>query len=235
MAMKFKINKAAYDALADNMKAEYVAGDTEGEFVLDVSGLPTPEDVGPIKRALAKEKETVKTLKGEKDELQAKIDAAPDVAKLTADHEKQVGKYKSFTEKTLLDGTANTIAGKISTVPALMAKAIRERLTVDLDGDEPVVRVKGADGKVDANLTPEKLQQEFVANKDYKAIIIASSASGGGAPKPTIKPGGAGGPTVGEQSGNDQKPFDFAKATPQELAAHITAQKAAKAEAEGAA
>lgn len=226
MAMKFKINKAAYEKLSPEFKSEYSAGEGDDEFVLDVAGLPAAEDVGPIKRALAKEKETVKTLKGEKDTLQAQIDAAPDVVALTKKHEAEVAKYKNFTEKTLLDGTATTLATKISTVPSLMAKAIKDRLVVDLDGDEPTVRIKGADGKVDANLTTEKLSQEFVANKEYAAIVIGSKASGGGAPKPTAKPQGGGAPLVGEQAAEK---FDFAKASPQELAAHITATKEAAA------
>ncbi len=233
MAIKFNINKAAYDALSDDMKSNYIAGDKDGEFILDVSGLPQGEDVGPIKRALDKEKATVKTLKSEKDALQATIDAAPDVAALEKKHATEVGKYRSFTEKTLLDGTAKDIATKISTVPALMAKEIKSRLEVDLSGDEPVVKFRGADGKVDPALTAEKLQQEFVANKDYATIIIGSKASGGGAPKPTVKPLGGGAPKVGEQAEGD-KPFNWATASPQDIAAKIASDKAAKAEAESA-
>lgn len=231
MAIKFKINKAAYDALSDEQKALYMVGDSDGEYVLDVTDLPKPEDVGPIKRALETEKQKSKTLKGEKDSLQAQIDAMPDVPALEAKHAKEVAKYKNFTEKTLLDGTADRIATKISTVPALMSKAIKERLVVDLDGDEPTVRVKGADGKVNADLTVEKLQQEFVANKDYSTIIIGSKASGGGAPPAPVKPLGGGAPKVGEQ-GDKPAPFDYARAKPAEMVAHIQAQKAAKAEAE---
>lgn len=232
MAIKFKISKSAYDALSDELKGNYSVGESDNEYVLDVEGLPKGEDVGPIKRALEKERATNKTLKGEKDTLQAQIDAMPDVPALEAKHAKEVAKYKTFTEKTLLDGTANSMASKISTVPSLMAKAIKERLVVDLDGDEPTVRIKGADGKVDANLTPEKLSQEFVANKEYAAIVIASKASGGGAPKPAAKPLGGGAPKVGEQPGNDDKPFNWATATPQDIAARISANKAASAEAE---
>ncbi len=227
MAIKFKINKAAYDGLSDEQKALYMVGDTEGEYVLDVTDLPKAEDVGPIKRALATEKEKVKTLTGEKATLQATIDAAPDVAALTAKHEKEVAKYKSFTEKTLLDGTATGIATKISTVPSLLSDKVKSRLVVDLDGDEPVVRVLGKDGKVDKDLTPEKLQQEFVANPEFKTIIIGSKASGGGAPPAPVKPLGGGAPKA-DENGQPAK-FDFAKASPQELAAHITATKEAAA------
>lgn len=231
MALKFTINKAAYDALPDAVKSEYIAGEKDGEFQLDVSGLPQGEDVGPVKRALESERTKNKALKGEKDALQATIDAAPDVAALEAKHAKEVGKYKTFTEKTLLDGTANTLAAKISTVPALMSKELKGRMEVDLTGDEPIVRFKGADGKVDPNLTAEKLSAEYVANKDFSTIIIGSKASGGGAPKPTIKPQGGGAPLVGEQ-GQGDKPFNWATASAAEIAAKIGTDKAAKAEAE---
>jgi hypothetical protein len=232
MAIAFKINKAAFDALSDDQKSNYIAGDKDGEYVLDVTGLPTPEDVGPVKRALESERAKNKTLKGEKDALQAQIDAAPDVEALKKTHETEIGKYKSFTEKTLIDGTAMTIANAVSNSPKLLASQIKDRLVVDLSGDEPKVQIKGKDGNVDAAMTIEKLQSEVVANPDFKAIIVASKATGGGAPKPGIKPLGGGAPKAGEQSEGD-KPFNFATASGPELAAHMKVKKAAQAEANG--
>ena len=52
MALKHKINKAAYDKLSDELKAEYMVGETDGEFVLDVTGLPEAPDVGRDGRRL---------------------------------------------------------------------------------------------------------------------------------------------------------------------------------------
>lgn len=224
MALKFIINKAAYDALSDEMKSEYIAGDKDGEYNLDVTGLPTPEDTGPLKRALDAEKTKYKTLKGQHDELKTKLDGMPNIEELNANHEKQIGKYKAFTEKTLIDGTAMELATKVSSAPKLLAKDLRDRFAVDLTGDEPKLQIKGADGKVSDDMTLDKLRQEVVANPDYKNIIIASKGSGGGAPKnPTNKPGGGGAPAEGEQQ---QQP-DLSKMAGADLAARIKARKEA--------
>lgn len=227
MALAFKINKKTFDALSDDMKAEYIAGDKDGEFVLDVQGLPEPEDTGPLKRALESEKTKYKTLKAERDDLKSKVDNAPDVEALKTQHEQEVGKYKNFTEKTLIDGEANKLAARISTAPALLAPIIKARLVADLSGDEPVTKVKGPDGKVSDDFTIEKLSSELVANKEYAAIIVGSKASGGGAPKNTsIKPLGGGAPKDGEP------PVDLSKLKGAALVEHLKAQKAASQEAQ---
>lgn len=229
MAMKFKINKAAYDKLTPEFQGEYIAGDKDGEYVLDVSDLPQGEDVEPVKRALASEREKNKTLTTKNRELQTAIDSAPDVAALTAEHEKTTGKLKTFAEKTLVDNAALALATKISTSPSLLLPHIRSRLVADMSGDEPVTKVLGADGKP-GDLTIEKLGEEFVANKDFAAIIKASNGSGGGTPpKPTIKPLGSGmQPNGGEQADTN---VDLSKLGAGDLAARIQAKKDAKAAA----
>lgn len=228
MALKFKINKSAYDALSDDMKNEYIAGDKDGEFVLDVTDIPQGEDVGPIKRALESEKAKSKTLKGDLDAAKATIAEFPDVEALKKTHEGEVGKFKTFAEKTLVEGKALELATKISTVPTLLAKTIAERIVVDTTGDVPVAKIKGADGKI-SDMTFDALGQEFVANKDYASIMIGSKASGGGAPKVPAKPLGGGAPKDGEQSG-DKAP-SFATMNPKDLAGHIRERKAAEAAA----
>jgi hypothetical protein len=61
MALKFVLTAAAYAALSDEVKPLYIAGDKDGEMKLDVTGLPEPEDTGPLKRALeAKRRRTRK-------------------------------------------------------------------------------------------------------------------------------------------------------------------------------
>jgi hypothetical protein len=229
MAMKFKINKAAYDKLSDEFKGEYIAGDKDGEYVLDVSDLPQGEDVEPVKRALASEREKNKSLTTKVRELQTTIDSAPDVAALTAEHEKTTGKLKTFAEKTLVDNAALALATKISTSPSLLLPHIRSRLVADMSGDEPVTKVLGADGKP-GDLTIEKLGEEFVANKDFAAIIKASNGSGGGTPpKPTIKPLGSGmQPNGGEQADAN---VDLSKLPAKDMAARIAERKAAAAAA----
>lgn len=225
MALKYLLASAAYNALSDEQKELYIAGDKDGEYVLDVTDLPKGEDVGPIKRALETERNNGKALKKQLDEANAKIAEFPDVEALKKTHKEETGKLSKFVDKSLRDGVALALATKISTAPALLAPKIAERLKVDMTGDEPTTVILGKDGKPDAEMTIEKLQQEVVANPEYKAIIIASKATGAGRPaSPTIKPPGGGMPTQeGEQP-------NLAKMDPKALAERLQAQKAAAAQ-----
>jgi hypothetical protein len=131
-----------------------------------------------------------------------------------------------FVDKTLKDSVALSLATKISTAPALLTPKIAERLSVDMSGDEPKTVILGKDGKPDPEMTIEKLQQEVVANPEYKAIIIASKASGaGGAARPLVKPLGGGMPAQDGEQG-----FDASKAAPKDLAAKIKERKEAQAQ-----
>lgn len=225
MALKYLLSSTAFNALDDGQKELYKAGDKDGEYVLDITGLPEPEDTGPLKRALQAEKDAHKETKAKRDEYKATIDGFPNVDELKATHEAEKGKLAKFADKTLKDSVANGIAAKISTAPSLLAPKIAERIAVDMTGDEPVTVFLGKDGKPDAALTVEKISEEFVANPEYKAIIIASKASGGGAPaKPSFKPLGGGAPQ-GEPAN-----FDAARAKPGALVEHLKAKKAAQAQ-----
>lgn len=226
--LAFKINKNKFEALSDEVKKEYIAGDSDGEFVLDVGGLPTPEDTGPLKRALESEKTKSKDLKSKLDDANLKLSEAPNIDELKATHDKEVGKYKTFTEKTLIDSAALKLATEISNSPVVMAKIIKERLATDLTGDEPKTVILGPDGKPSADFTIDKLKTELLATKDYSNILLGSKASGGGAPKLPVKPGGGSTPT-GEQSADTP---NLSKMSPSDLAAHLKAKKAADAGAE---
>jgi hypothetical protein len=225
MAVKFKINQAQYDALPDELKKEYVAGDGDGEFVLDVNGLPEPEDTGPLKRGLEAEKTKSKDFKRQLDEAKAKLADVPDVEAINKKHAEDTAKLSGFVTKTLKDSVAQGLAAKISTAPTLLAPKIADRIAVDMTGDEPRTVILGKDGKPDAEMTLEKLQQEVVANPEYKSIIIASKASGGGAPIGSIKPLGGGAPKADEQG-----KFDASVASGKDLAAHLAAKKEAAAQ-----
>lgn len=217
MALRHKISKSQFDALSDDVKKEYMADGSD--YVLDVVGLPEVEDVGPLKRANERLKEDLKKAKETATDLQAKIDAAPNVDAINAEHAKVTKKLTDFTEKTLKQSVAESIAAEISTAPKLLVKHLVERITVDLTGDEPKSVILGTDGKASA-LTPEQLGQEFVANKDFASIIKASKASGGGAPStPTPKPLGGGAP-----AGDQQQPANLATMPGADLAARIKAR-----------
>ncbi len=231
MALKKKITKEEFDKLSDVLKAEYKADGND--YVLDVDG---DEDTGALKRAKDREKQRADDLDKQIKELQKKLDDLDtndarkrgDIDTLTKSYEKKIedlkaelngklSKSQEFAKKTLLDGTAMKLATKISTVPGLMAKAIKDRLAVDFEGDEPTLRILDNEGKISA-LKIEDLEKEFLTNKEFASILIGSKASGGGAPK--------GGSKIG--SAEDGKPVMLSTLKPGDLAARIKAQKEAQ-------
>lgn len=239
MALKKKLTKEEHAKLSAELKAEYIE-DGDG-FRLDVAG---EEDTGALKRAKDREAQLRREAEEKLREAQAQLDALGsddarkkgDIATLEKSWQKKledattaanakISKLTAHTTKTLLDGTAHQIAAKISTVPALMAKAVRERLTVDFEGDEPTLRILDASGKPSA-LTLEQLSQEFVANKEFSSIIVGSKATGGGAAKDGFakRNGGA------TQNDDSNKPASLATMNPRELAEQIKAKREANKE-----
>ena len=94
---------------------------------------------------------------------------------------------------------------------------IKARLQADFEGDAPVTRILDKEGKVSA-MTVEELSAEFVANKDFSAIITASKASGGA--------GRSSNQNGGSAANQSDKPADLASMNPAQLAEHIKASKA---------
>lgn len=236
MALARKINKDQYEKLADNIRFEYVAdGDS---YVLQTTG---DEDVGPLKRANQRLKDQIATLETANDDLAGKLERIEknparkqgDIDALERQWEKdkeaavgevqaKLDKANGFIRSTMLENAAQALAEKISTSPAIIRPHIERRLSVDIDGDSPNVKVLDKDGKA-ASLTIEKLGEEFVANKDFSAIIRVTKASGG-AGSPSSNGGAAN--TPAKQQGVDDKPVDLSKLSPQAMAEHITAKKA---------
>lgn len=228
MALKRKISKEEYEKLPESLATEYIE-DGEG-YRLDVDG----DDNGALKRAKDREsqlrKDAEKRLKELEDKLssiegddarkkgdiatlekawQKKIEDAETAAKLKID------KLADYTKKSLVDVVATSIAAKISTSPALMLPHIKQRLQADLEGEAPKTVVLDKDGKPSA-MTIDELSNEFVANKDFSAIIIGSKASGSAGDK-TRK-------ASGHQNGANDK-IDLSKMNPKDLADHIKSQK----------
>lgn len=236
MALKKKITKEQFEKLSELLKAEYVEKD--GEYVLDIDG---EEDTGALKRAKDREVQLRKDAETKARELEERLNAIEGddarkkgdiqtlekswqkkVSETEAQYKARIDKLTGYTTKTLIDGTAGQIAGKISKVPGLMARAIRDRMTVDFDGDEPTLRILDAQGKPSA-LTLDELQAEFVANPEYADIIIGTKASGGG----TAKDGRQ---TVGSAAfSGDGKPRNLASMNPKELAELISQKRNEKA------
>lgn len=231
MALKKKLSKAEYDKLSDAIKAEYIE-DGDG-FRLDIDG---DEDTGALKRAKDREAQLRRDAEAKLREAQEELDRINgddarkkgDIATLEkswqkklddtkAEYEGKVSKLTTHTTKTLVDNVATQIATKISNAPALLLPHIKSRLQADFEGDAPVTRVLDKDGKPSA-MTVEELAAEFVANKDFSAIITASKASGGAGRSSNQNGGGA--------PNNSDKPADLASMNPAQLAEHIKASKA---------
>lgn len=227
MALRHKITKAQYDALSDELKTEYIAGEKDGEFILDVTGLPEPEDTGPLKRTIESLRNEVKGLKDDKSKLSQQIADMPDVEALKKQHATETAKLTNFVNESLVDKEAFALASRISTAPALLAPIIAKRLTADLSGDKPTTKILGSDGKV-ADITMEKLGEEFVANKEFAAIIKTSAGRGSGASLNKDRGPGSGMLPAG-QGDNQQQAFNAATAKPADLAARIKARKEAAA------
>ncbi|QEG09326.1 head scaffolding protein [Xanthomonas phage vB_Xar_IVIA-DoCa1] len=233
MALKKRITKEEHSKLTDALKFEYVE-DGDG-FRLDVDG---DEDTGPLRRAKDREaqlrRDAEKRAKEAEDRL-AELEGDDarkkgDIATLEKswqkklddqknEYEGKIGKLTTHTTKSLVDNVALSIATKISNAPAIILPHIRARLQADFEGDEPKTRILDKDGKPSA-MTIDELSAEFVANKDFSAIITGSKASGG-AGKPSQNGGGA-----PKNPGQSDKPADLSKMNPQELAAHLKEAKA---------
>lgn len=233
MALKKKLTKEEHAKLSDALKAEYIE-DGDG-FRLDVDG---DEDTGALKRAKDREAQLRKDAEKEAKELRERLESIEgddarkkgDIATLEKswqsklekqreEYEAKVSKLTSHTTKTLVDNVASQLAHKISNAPAIIMPHIKSRLIADFESDTPVTRVLDKDGKPSA-LTIDELANEFVANKDFSAIITASKASGG-AGKPSQNGGGA-----PKFNGQSDKPADLSKMNPAELAAHLKEAKA---------
>jgi hypothetical protein len=232
MALKAKITKEQFAKLPADIQAEYVEdGDS---YKLDVEGL---EDTGALRRAKDRESQGRKDAEAALREAQEELERINgddarkkgDIATLEkswqkklddqkADYEGKVAKLTSHTTKSLVDNVALSVATKISNSPQLLIPHIRARLQANFDGDEPVTVVLGKDGKP-STMTVDELSAEFVANKDFSAIIVGSKASGG-ASKPSTSGGGA------PNNGNNDKPADLSKMNPTELAVHLKEVKA---------
>lgn len=232
MALKLKITAADYAKLSDSKKEEYlIQGD--GSYSLDVEDLP---DTSALSRALEHERTNHKTTKARQKEIDDELEelrtqsaiANKDVKSLTEQHTKKMGettaefnarlaKRDDFIKVTLIDSVASKLVNKISLAPALLLPHVKARMQVDFEGDTPVTNILDKDGKV-SKMTIDELQQEFVANKEFSAIIKASDASGSaGAGK---KNGGAG----LKPSNND---VDLSKLSHAEMAARIESNKQA--------
>jgi len=156
---------------------------------------------------------------------------AKDIETLEAGWKEKEGEWSTklsqkdeYIKRTMVNAAADAMASKISTAPKLMSKAIADRLTVSFEGDEPELVILGDDGKPSSK-TLAQLEKDFVANKEFAAIILGTKASGGSAPRlgSDQKPAGGAG-------ASDKPTSDLSKMSPKDLAAQLKARKEAEAQ-----
>ncbi len=232
MALKKKLTKAEYEKLSDALKSEYISdGD---DYKLDLDG---DEDTGALKRAKDRETQLRRDAEKKAKELEEQLAAISDTdarkkgdietlekswqkkeGETKAAYDARIAKLEGHIKTSLVDTVASQIAHKISSAPALILPHIKARLAADLEGDTPSTKVLDKDGKPSA-FTVEDLTKEFLANKDFSAIMIGSKASGGGAPKTGL------GKLGSATTQNSEQPTSLASMSPRDLAATIKANK----------
>lgn len=232
MALLRKIAKEAFEKLNDVLKAEYKEKD--GSYFLDT------DDASELERALAREKARadkaaadLTDVTKERDELTASAgDKHKDIKTLeeswktkvaTVEKEKgeRITKLETQMRNSAIESEAMRLASEISTSPKLLLPHIKARLSIDLEGDAPTVKVLDAAGKLSAS-SVDDLRQEFVANKDFASIIVGSKASGSNANNRSFNSNG------NANANQSNQPENLAKMTPHQLAERTKAKLAEK-------
>lgn len=198
------------DGLEENIAALYI--ERNGKFFLDAEDEP---EVSALRRAKEREATAAKELreqlaaaKAEIDEIRAQMeDGKPnkrkqsDIDAIEASWKAKLEKaqndakvereaLQASVSKAMIDAAATELAS-IFLVPSVGAKLIRERLSVDFGEEGPSLRVLDAAGSPSA-MTKDDLRKEFLDNKEFAPILIATRATGGGANGAAAGNGGAG-------------------------------------------
>lgn len=198
--LKRKLNKEQFDALDEGQKSLYKENTSRaGEFLLDVE---VDADNAALVRSKTIEKTRADTAEAKVTELTLELEGLntqiatlntnrPDTAALEKQykdreaalktkHEGELVKKDKLLATVLVDQKALEIATKISSTPELLVEVIKKRLKASVSDGEPTTEILDAAGLA-STATIQDLEQEFVANPKYAAIIIGSNASGGGA------------------------------------------------------
>lgn len=210
---KIKLTEEEYKKLSKDLQSEYAKDgddyvlkleDSDGE---DLSNLRSAKDHEKKKRQEAEKK--IKDLQKEKDDLEEKYEqlessgtgAIKDkealekswktkLEKTEAKLKAEVDKRDSQIRKIMVEDKAREIAARISTTPKAMERILRDRITIEEDGEEFAIRILDKDGKPSA-LSVTELEKEMLSDKELSGIIKGSQASGGGAEKGGQGGGGA--------------------------------------------
>ncbi|UZS74346.1 hypothetical protein OQB66_08565 [Pseudomonas syringae] len=230
--MKYKIDKAAFDALEPSMQAFYKA---QGEdYVLAIEGLPSGgEDLEGLKRqnqTLLDEAKEAKRLRREAEESRAQQER--DAAKARGDFEQLFTSSEqalAAERAKLAEMTASierrdltSAASKVATIIAegenaeILAEFIQRRLKV-VEGQ---VKVTDAQGNLTI-ATLDDLAKEFEQTPRYASLVRGTQANGGGA---TGGKGGGAAKTWNQMTGMER--VELRRTNPAEHARLSAAAKA---------
>ena len=201
MTLKFQLD--SLEGVDESVQSMYVEKD--GKFVLNIEGLPQPEDVSGLKNQLStllNEAKEAKRLKREAEE-QAQRDREEAARKSGNVEELEQSWSEKYNRREAeltgaLESERNTLQGQIrdltvgrtateiATTLAIPGSAkallphIERRLSVEQRDGKPTVVVLDAAGKLSA-ATLDELKAEFTSDPAFGPLIAGSKASGGGA------------------------------------------------------
>lgn len=173
--LKREISKSEYEALPDDLKAVYVA--SKGKYSLEVEADPRVDTLTTELNAARKE------VSDRKNFVDPSTIPNTDTLNTQLREEREgrasdVQKYQGLIGRSLIEAKASEIASKISKSPAIMKRFVSDNLTVDFSSENPVVKVRGADGNA-SDTSFDDLEKNLVANPDFSDIIIGVKAKGG--------------------------------------------------------
>lgn len=232
MALKKKLTKEEFDALAQDLKSHYKAS---GEsFVLDVEGddgidWQQKRQIEADHRKKAEQK--AKDLQDELDNVRRGAIPKDDVEalekswqeKLAARETELTGKISLLTgtiEQATIDTTARDVA-QIFLAPTAVIGMVKNRLKTEIVDGRAVTRVLDKNGQLSA-LTIDDLKNEFKADPTLAPILVGSQASGGGATG-SGNNSGAGGKKLKDM--NDQERTNLFKTNRAEFDRLVAEQK----------
>ena len=201
MTLKFQLD--TLEGVDETTQTMYVEKD--GKYVLNIEGLPQPEDVSGLKnqmQTLLAEAKEAKRLKKEAEDLaqterEEALRKSGNVEELekswSEKYSKREAELNGLLEQErgtlttqIRDLTVGRTATDIASVLAIPGSAeallphIERRLSVEQRDGKPVVVVLDKQGKLSAS-TLDELKAEFANNTAFAPLIAGSKASGGGA------------------------------------------------------
>jgi hypothetical protein len=207
--MKRKMTRLTLDGLSDEERKDYlpakiaVEGKEVDGFALDVEGLEDHPELGNLRRAKerekirateaeAKAKSVEKVLEEEKEKALERMRGHVPKSDLESIETSWRGKLtkaegerdtlQKGLNKHLITNVARDIATEIAVdkdaIPGLLPH-ILPRLAVEMQGEDAVTRILGADGKPTAT-SIEDFKKELLAAKPLARLVSGTKGTGGG-------------------------------------------------------